>query len=85
MFRRYEINIRGRRYILKADGVTMDEKPWYLSKTVWINVLLLVVSICDALLGSPLVSGTPVADHITSVVSAVNLVLRFLTVAPLGK
>ena len=79
--RRYAVNIRGKRYIWRE---RMDSKPWYLSKTVWVNVLLLIVSIGDALLGSPLVRGTPVADHITSVVAAVNLALRFLTGVPLG-
>lgn len=61
-----------------------NAKPWYLSKTVWVNVLLLIASIGDALLGSPLVNGTPLADHIASAVSAVNLVLRFLTVTALS-
>ena len=28
-------------------------KPWYESKTIWVNVLLLVASVCLALLNEP--------------------------------
>lgn len=61
----------------------MDSKRWWQSKTVWINVLTLVVSVGDLLLGSPLVSGTSAADYIVSMVAAANLALRFVTVLPL--
>jgi hypothetical protein len=56
----------------------METKPWYLSKTVWLNVLILGGAILDAVAGSPLLSGQ-VLDAVLAVQSGLNLVLRFIT------
>lgn len=55
-------------------------KPWYLSKTVWVNVLTLIVAILGLLAGNDLIAQHPqVVAAIASSVAAINVLLRFLT------
>lgn len=57
----------------------MDSKPWYLSKTLWANVLLIVLAVLDNAYFGALVP----ADVKVYIVGAINLVLRFLSSQPI--
>lgn len=60
-------------------------KPWYLSKTVWVNVLTAAVAVGTVLGGQQIVTDNPgVAASLTAAVAGLNVVLRFITVQPLG-
>lgn len=54
-------------------------KPWYRSRTVWANVILLAVFLVNHSTGSipPDVAGAAAA--------VLNVALRFVTDAPIGK
>jgi uncharacterized membrane protein len=57
-----------------------DTKAWYWSKTLWINVLMFLLTLAqsDLLIGMNL---DP--KIIASIVAVVNIVLRFLTTTAL--
>ena len=57
-----------------------ETKPWYMSKTLWVNLLMFVLTLAqsDLLIGMNL---DP--KIIASIVAVVNLVLRFLTTTAL--
>ncbi len=56
-------------------------KPWYLSKTIWFNVITVSLGIIGQ------VSGIfPISDHpklYASVIAVGNIILRFLTEKPI--
>lgn len=55
-------------------------KPWYMSKTIWINLLLLVLAIISAIMNQ-----TPEYMRDLAITSSViNVILRFVTVDPIG-
>jgi len=58
----------------------MDPKAWYLSKTLWANVLLLVLAVLD----NAYFGGLVPPDVKVYIVGVVNLLLRFLTSQPLA-
>ena len=58
----------------------MKPKAWYLSKTLWANVLLLVLAVLDNAYFGALVP----ADVKVYIVGAINLVLRFLSAQPIA-
>lgn len=57
----------------------MDAKSWYLSKTLWANVILLVLSVLDNAYFGAMVP----ADAKVVIVTVANLALRFLSVQPI--
>ena len=59
----------------------MSSKSWYTSKTIWVNILTLVVSV-----GAQLTDSLPpaLAAKLVSVVAVANILLRFATDKPLG-
>lgn len=60
-------------------------KPWYLSKTVLVNALTAAVAVGTALAGQQIVIENPgVAASLTAAIAGLNVVLRFITVLPLG-
>lgn len=60
-------------------------KAWFTSKTVIINTLTLAASLLTVAAGSDLVAQYPkAAASIAAGLSAINIVLRFVTVLPLG-
>jgi len=60
-------------------------KPWYLSKTVLVNLLTAAVAVTTALAGQQIVTDHPsVAASLTAAIAGLNVVLRFITVLPLG-
>ncbi len=52
-------------------------KPWYTSKTIWINALLLVGSVCLALLNEPAMQ--EYAPIIVIINTTINVILRIMT------
>lgn len=52
-----------------------EAKPWYLSKTIWVNVLALVGSIAVAQGFAP----DQWAEISVTALAVVNVVLRFIT------
>lgn len=55
-------------------------KPWYRSKTIWVNLLMLVLSIIMAVQES---SAVPI-EALAAAAAIVNVILRFVTVDPIG-
>lgn len=62
----------------------MNEKPWYLSKTIWINAASLLVAVLQLVSQQPWIppSAIPV---IGSVVAIANIYLRANTESKLTK
>jgi hypothetical protein len=52
-------------------------KRWYESKTIWVNVLLLVASVCLALLSEPAMQ--EYAPIIIIINTTSNVILRIMT------
>lgn len=61
----------------------MDAKPWYESKTIWLNALAIVVAVGYYLLDQPGVVPAQYLVYATAVIGALNLVLRMLSSQPL--
>lgn len=59
---------------------TMESKAWYLSKTVWFNVLTFVWQFAGPKVGMPTMDGQTFA----AVVTVANLILRFVTKSPVS-
>lgn len=55
----------------------MNCKPWYQSKTVWINALTLAALIISTMMQWPELQ--QYATYLTYALAIVNLVLRFIT------
>ena len=56
----------------------MDAKAWYLSKTLWVNLLMAVFIIVQGVTGVE-VASTEVEALVTVVL---NVILRFITTQP---
>jgi hypothetical protein len=52
-------------------------KPWYESKTIWINALLLIASVSMALLDEPAMR--EYAPIIIIINTTINVILRIMT------
>lgn len=61
---------------------TPESKPWYKSKTVWFNAVVLVVSIASALAVDPSVKAE-VGQVASYVLIAGNIALRLLSGQPI--
>ena len=61
------------------------EKPWWQSKTIWANVITLVVSVLTMLAANDLIKQYPdVAVIITGVaIPILNTILRLITAQPI--
>jgi len=65
--------------------VPVVAKPWYLSKTVWINLLTTTVGILGYLGGSSLIAANPaVAAAFVSAVGVLNVILRLVSGVPIS-
>lgn len=62
----------------------MNGKPWYLSKTLWANALIVVIALLGFVTGDqfPIDLGPEVGYVVAFVLGILNLVLRFLTNQP---
>ncbi len=66
-------------------GLTVTEaKPWYMSKTLWLNALVLLVAALGWVSGPdfPLELGQ-YAEYVTLALAILNLILRFVTGQPI--
>jgi hypothetical protein len=63
--------------------VTVEVKPKYKSKTIWVALLLILAGGLDRLLGSE-VLGSELADYAQMLSGVVMIVLRKLTVQPIA-
>jgi len=69
--------------IMQAKG-QLKQKSWYLSKTVWFNLLTLTFSVLAIFGGIELgVSDDEVNSISIAAVAVANIVLRFLTAKPI--
>ncbi len=57
----------------------MQSKPWYQSKTLWLNALALGVHVATSYLGV-----TSIPDVNPTVLAVANLVLRLVTKQPIS-
>ena len=58
----------------------MNGKPWYLSKTVWLGVLIIAGGIAEYIAGLPAGASIP-----TIIAGCLSIIIRFLTNQPIGK
>jgi hypothetical protein len=62
----------------------MDGKKWYLSKTVWVGTVEIVIAVLLLLAGDQLIAENPkVVAVIGTIVGILTIVLRKLTNQPL--
>lgn len=59
-------------------------KKWYESKTIWLNVISLIIEIGNMLMTTPVIP-TQYTGILTVVVNALNIVLRTLTNTTISK
>ncbi len=62
----------------------MDVKEFWKSKTFWFNVLALVVLIAQGFGFAGFTPDAKMADYAAMVITAINIVLRFVTAQPVG-
>lgn len=64
----------------------LQVKGWYLSKTIWVNLLLLIGSVAYAVTGNEAftLSEDEVGALSLAGIAVVNIVLRILTSKPIG-
>lgn len=56
----------------------MEKKPFYLSKTLWINFILFAASLLVTL-GLVQVPINPEASYVSIIITIVNMLLRIIT------
>ena len=71
-----------------AVATVVDSKSWYLSKTIWANVIACALAVAGILVNSPDLPPKLIAEITAIGIPVLNLVLRMLTdqaVTVLGK
>lgn len=63
----------------------MNGKQWYLSKTLWFNVLALVVIIANAFGYANFVPDAQTAEYGAALITLINVILRLVTSQKLTK
>ena len=58
----------------------MKTKKWYLSRTIWLSVLIVVGGIAEYIAGLP--AGVSAS---TTFAGIIYIIVRFLTTQPIGK
>ena len=58
----------------------MNSTVWYKSKTLWVNLLMLILDVINGTFGAIDIP----ADVKVYIVMTVNIILRFLTTGPLA-
>lgn len=64
----------------------MDSKPWYASKTIWVNIVAFVATMA-MVFGVDLpfeLTAEVQAEIVAAIMAVVNIVLRFVTDTPIG-
>ena len=66
-----------------ADAVVVS-KPWYLSKTVWVNLITTIVGILGYVGGSSMIAANPaLVAAIVSATGVLNVILRLVSGVPI--
>lgn len=61
-------------------------KQWYLSKTIWVNLLTMVIGGVTAMSQSSVVAEHPaLTAAVAAIIGGVNVLLRFVTDSPVAK
>jgi hypothetical protein len=60
----------------------VESKQWYMSKTLWANVLMFVLAMLNSDLILSLNWLTP--EQVAGVIGVVNIILRFFTSQPIA-
>lgn len=68
-------------YYLQGGKQMEQKKKWYMSKTVWVNLLMAAGIVYQAVMGIQLLG----AEEQAAIIVVVNLILRLITGKPLGK
>ena len=65
----------------------MDKKPWYTSKTIWLNVAVAALAAVEAATGAmqPVLGDNGVYAIIAGGLPVANMILRAMTSQPIGK
>lgn len=58
-------------------------KKWYESKTVWLNVISIVLEVLNLLMDNPIIPAK-YAGALTMLVNVLNIILRFITTTAIG-
>ncbi len=58
----------------------MEVKKWYLSRTLWLGILIVAGGIAEYIAGLPAGASIP-----TIIAGCLSIVVRFLTSQPVGK
>lgn len=59
-------------------------KKWYESKTIWINLIAVVLEVGNALMTNPIIP-TKFAGVLTVVVTVLNIILRTISSTTISK
>lgn len=62
----------------------MDSKKWYFSKTLWFNVLALVVLVANAFGYVDFIPNENTAEYGAALITLINVILRFATKKPIA-
>ena len=66
-------------------SLTVDGKPWFASRTIWVQVLTFVAAFLAWLVGQPLVAQYPdVASALVGGTALLNVALRLITETPIA-
>ena len=65
----------------------MTPKPWYTSKTIWLNLAVAGLAAIEAATGAlhPVLGNNGVYVAIAGVLPVANMLLRAMTTQPIGK
>lgn len=60
-------------------------KPWYASKTIWLNAVTAGVAVLTALQGQSIVQDNPsLAAGLVAALGVANVALRIISILPIG-
>ncbi len=62
----------------------MEPKPWYVSKTLWINALAILAAVTGAFGIDLDLTPETQAALVGGIMAIVNIILRLVTKAPVG-
>lgn len=66
--------------IWRAKNEISESKQWFLSRTIWINLITLILDAADMLGGIQVsASGTEIDNIAVAAIAVVNIYLRFAT------
>ena len=58
----------------------METKPWYTSKTLWVNAIALVAIIVQGITNKEVIS----LEYQAAILAFINFILRIITKQPVG-